>query len=108
MNLQLKNRYIRDDFLSYLDDFLPNFKKDVRKVDKTSLKITNDVVYLGEDPQLKLAVFELKHASTFDARVTLSLDGFRLLKNHGINRALIAYTSADDPGWRLSFVTITL
>ena len=108
MNLQLKNRYIRDDFLSYLDDFLPNFKKDVRKVDKTSLKITNDVVYLGEDPQLKLAVFELKHASTFDARVTLAFDGFRLLKNHGINRALIAYTSADDPGWRLSLVTITL
>lgn len=106
MNLQ--DAYSREDFINFVKDFLPNFQVDIRKGDKNNLKITNELVYLGESKELKLTVFELTHTSSSDARVALSNDGFRVLKNHGFSRALIAYRPEKSNDWRLSLLTATL
>lgn len=106
MNLQAA--YSREDFLNFVKDLLPNFQVDIRKGDKSNLKITNELVYLGESKELKLTVFELIHTSSSDARVALSNDGFRILKNHGFSRALIAYRPVEGDDWRFSLLTATL
>lgn len=105
MNLQ--NKYSRDEFLSFISSFIPNFGKDIRKVDTRGLKTTTDAVYLGESPDLDLAVFELTHTSSSDARVTLATEGFKLMKDSSNFRALIAYVPEKSNDWRLSLMTAT-
>lgn len=105
MNLQSK--YSRDEFLSFISSFIPNFGKDIRKVDTRGLKTTTEAVYLGESPDLDLAVFELTHTSSSDARVTLATEGFKLMKDSANFRALIAYIPEKSNDWRLSLMTAT-
>ncbi|MBU0614186.1 N-6 DNA methylase [Patescibacteria group bacterium] len=105
MNLQQK--YDREDFLSFLKNFVPNFKADVRHVNGNSLQVTKEVHLLGNCEALDLEIFEVTHSSTADARVTLSMDGFRIMKNSATYRALIVYRSEKDDDWRLSLMTAT-
>ncbi len=107
MNLDLNKPYSRDSFLEFLDDFLPDFSKDIRPANKAGLKVSNEVKYLGESEDLDLAVFELIHTSSNDARVSLATDGFKLMKDSGTYRALIAYKSESEGEWRLSLLTAT-
>lgn len=106
MNLQAA--YSREDFLVFLRDYLPDFSKDVRGADKTGLRVTQEITYLGESQDLNLSIFELQHKSSIDARVSLSKDGFRLMKNHQLNKALIVYLPKESVDWRLSLLTATL
>jgi len=106
MNLQAV--YSREDFLVFLRDYLPDFSNDIRGADKTGLKVTQEITYLGESPELNLSIFELHHNSSIDARLLLSKDGFRLMKNHQLNKALIVYLPKESVDWRLSLLTATL
>lgn len=105
MNLQ--NKYSRDEFLNFISSFIPNFSKDIRKVDTRGLKTTTEAFYLGESSDLDLAVFELTHTSSSDARVTLATEGFKLMKDSSNFRALIAYIPERSNDWRLSLMTAT-
>ena len=105
MNLQQK--YNREDFLEFQRQFLPDFKKDLRPVNKNGLLVTKDVFLLGQSDQLDLQVFEFTHTSSTDARVSLAADGFRIMKNHAISHALAVYQSESSDDWRLSLMTAT-
>ncbi|MCF7886387.1 MAG: Eco57I restriction-modification methylase domain-containing protein [Candidatus Marinimicrobia bacterium] len=103
MNLQ--GKYARDDFISFLQSFIPQYSKDIRPVHEKGLKATENASYLGESRQLELSVFELTHTSSNDARVTLARDGFRIMKNSAVYRALIVYQQKNNDDWRLSLMT---
>jgi hypothetical protein len=59
-------------------------------------------------PSLDLPVFEIKHKSENDPRVTLSKEAFRILANYGKQQALILFTSTKAANYRLSLVTLDL
>lgn len=103
MNLQ--GSYSREDFLEFIKTFIPGFKKDIRKFDPTSLKVSKEVFYLGESPDLDLAVFEITHSASSDARVSLATDGFRVMRDSANYRSLVAYRPENETEWRLSLMT---
>jgi methylase of polypeptide subunit release factors len=104
----LKQKYNREGFLEFQKQFLPDFKKDIRRVTSDGLKVTENVVLLGQSEQLDLHVFEFTHNSTTDPRVSLTSDGFRIMKDHAITQALAVYQSENSEDWRLSLMTATL
>lgn len=103
--MNLNENYSRDDFFDFLNSFIPNFKKDIKRTDVRGLKVTKEAFYLGESEELDLAIFELTHNSSTDARVTLAMDGFRLMKDSASYRALVIYTAKKGSDWRLSLMT---
>jgi len=105
MNLQ--QRYNREDFLAFLKTFVPNFKADVRRVNGNNLQVTEEIYSLGSCVDLDLEIFELTHSSSADARVALSMDGFRIMKNSATYRALVVYRSENGDDWRFSLMTAT-
>lgn len=103
MNLQ--QDYSRENFLTFLRSFIPDFQSDIRNVNIKNLKATKEAFYLGESAELDLSIFELKHISSSDARVTLATDGFRMMKESSVFRALIIYKPTEGSDWRLSLMT---
>ncbi|MBW8015121.1 MAG: N-6 DNA methylase [Planctomycetes bacterium] len=55
-----------------------------------------------------MPVFEIKHHSENDPRVTLSRETFRILASHGKEQALILFISTKTANFRLSLVTLEL
>jgi hypothetical protein len=66
------------------------------------------VVKIGEVPSLDLPVFEIKHKSENDPRVTISKEAFRIIANYGKQQALILFVSTADANFRLSLITLDL
>lgn len=99
---------------AYLDFFrntlLPNdFEITEESVDlgfKTSY--ITDTIKIGEVPSLDLPVFEIKHKSENDPRVSISKEAFRILANYGRQQALILFISTKAANYRLSLVTLDL
>src|SRR3989339_421821 len=105
MNLQ--QPYNRDAFLDFIRTFLPGFAQDIRTVVTNKLQVTKNACFLGEADALDLSIFEITHSSNTDARVSLSMDGFKLMKTSAVYRALIVYRSDNSDDWRLSLMTAT-
>lgn len=103
MNLQLK--YNRDDFLVFLKSFIPEFTRDIRRIDTNGLQVTKEASYLGKSEIIDIDIFEITHSSSVNARVALAKDGFRVMKNSAIYRALVIYHASEDEDWRLSLMT---
>jgi adenine-specific DNA-methyltransferase len=106
--MMLQKKYNRDDFLTFQKQFLPDFTKDIRPVDLRGLQVTKDVVQLGYSDQLDLKIFEFTHTSSSDPRVSLTRDGFRVMKDSATYLALAAYHSDNSNDWRLSLMTANL
>lgn len=105
--MKLNEPYLRQDFTDFINQFLPDFEKDVRKASFESLGATDKVAYLGKSKKLDLQVFELTHKVSPNARVALATDGFRIMKQSASFRALIAYHTDETDDWRLSLMTLT-
>ena len=105
MNLQ--TAYDRDTYLEFLRTFVPGFKEDIRSAVADKLQVTSKAYFLGESEDLDLSVFEITHSSSTDARVSLSMDGFKLMKTSATYRALIVYRSENSEDWRFSLMTAT-
>lgn len=103
--MNIEKKYNRDDFLAFLKSFVPGFTRDVRSVGTSGLQSIKEVSYLGESAELELAIFELTHLSSSDARVALAMDGFRVMKGSATYRALVIYCSGKGEDWRLSLMT---
>lgn len=108
-NTFLEKPYSQEEFLQYLSEFLPDFKKDIRSASQLkSLTITDKVNFLGLSDELNLEVFEITHRKSLDARVSLATDGFRIMKQRGVYTALAVYKSLNSDNWRLSLMTTSL
>lgn len=66
------------------------------------------ITKIGQIPSLDLPVYEMKHKSENDPRVTLSKESFRILANYGKQQALILFISTAAANFRLSLVTLDL
>ena len=63
---------------------------------------------IGENSDLNLQLLEVVHSSTNDARVSLSKEIFRIMRDNAWQNALIAFVPADNKDvWRLSFVKMS-
>lgn len=106
--MQLNNFYQRDDFIKFLEeDFLTDFKKDIRPVKTNSLTSIKKAQYLGESKNLYLQVFEFIFEGSANKRVALTKDAFSVMKSSKIYNALAVFHTEDSEDWRFSLLTTT-
>jgi hypothetical protein len=91
-----KDRLLPDDFLPAEEEVHLHFKS----------KYFSKVTFLGKCPSLELNVYEIRHQSANDARVSLSRDSFKLVSNYTENNALILFVPENNSNYRLSWVSI--
>ena len=106
--IQLNNSYNRDDFLKFLEDnFLADFKKDIRPASTQGFSSIQKAYSLGRSESLDLQVFEFSFEGSPNKRVTLTKDAFQVMRSSAIFRALAIFHSPDSDDWRLSLMTAT-
>jgi len=106
--MQLNNDYQRGDFLKFLEeDFLTDFKKDVRPVNIGGLSSIQEANYLGESRSLGLQIFEFLFKGSPNKRVALTKDAFSVMRSSAIFRALAIFRSPNNKDWRFSLMTAT-
>src|SRR5260221_8542221 len=106
--MQLNNTYNRDDFLKFLEEnFLTDFKKDVRPASTQGLSSIQKAYSLGRSERLDLQVFEFSFEGSPNKRVTLTKDAFQVMRSSAICRALAIFHSPNSDDWRLSLMTAT-
>ena len=110
--MEFNKAYNRQEFLKFLqnqflpEDFIP---AEEQVMFSTQMKYTTEAVKLGSSSTLDLVVYEIKHTSHHDARVSLSKEAFRLLNEEVEDRALIIFVPEDNnDNYRFSFIEITL
>src|SRR6266567_7534302 len=106
--MQLNNTYNRDDFLQFLDEnFLTDFKRDVRPASTQGLSSIQKAYALGRSKRLDLQAFEFSFEGSPNKRVTLTKDAFQVMRSSAIFRALAIFHSPGSDDWRLSLMTAT-
>lgn len=109
--MDISKSYERDSFLSFLRDrFLPDdfesFEPNCKKVNiNKSNPVITEAVKLGVCKSLDINVYEFKHNSGNDPRVTLSREAFGILNTDSMPNALAVFYNEDSSQWRLSLIT---
>ncbi|MDR1896454.1 MAG: Eco57I restriction-modification methylase domain-containing protein [Prevotellaceae bacterium] len=110
--MDISKSYERDEFLSFLRDrFLPDdfesFEPNYKNINTNkSNAVITEAVKLGLCKSLDMSVYEFKHHSGNDPRVTLSREAFSILKNNDSSpNALSVFYNEDSSQWRLSLIT---
>lgn len=110
--MEFNKAYNRQEFVSFLQNsFLPeDFIPVLTPVTiRTQLNYTTQVVKLGSSASLDLVVYEVRHNSKNDARVSLSKEAFRLMADEMEDRALVIFVPEDNSdNYRFSLIEITL
>ncbi|MBV6477750.1 MAG: hypothetical protein HGGPFJEG_00494 [Ignavibacteria bacterium] len=107
--MNFKNHYNKSDYISFFrDHFLPNDYSEEDEI--LSLEFTpshiKEVTLIGKVESLELKIYEAKHSSEYDPRVSLSKDIFRIMRNYSSKKAIILFISDNSPNYRLSLATI--
>jgi Alw26I/Eco31I/Esp3I family type II restriction m6 adenine DNA methyltransferase len=100
----LSNPFDQDEFIQFIEDFLPDFALDQRKVDPGSSGFL-EVVRLGQSSSLRTSVFVIRSKKQVKNRISLTNNSFKIMKAHQIYRALVVYVNEDETIWRLSLLT---
>ena len=110
--MDFSKAYNRHEFVRFLqNNFLPeDFVPTVEPVAfRTKMTYTKEAVKLGSSESLDLVVYEVKHTSKNDARVSLSKEAFRLLADEMEDRALVIFVPENSSdNYRFSFIELTL
>lgn len=110
--MDFSKTYNRQDFVNFLQNsFLPeDFVPTEKPVElRTKMTYTREAVKLGVSAVLDLVVYEVRHNSKNDARVSLSKEAFRLLADEMEDRALVVFVPEDNnDNYRFSLIEITL
>ena len=109
--MEFNKAYNRTDFVNFVrTEFLPeDYLENIQLQNPEGVfNYSKTVTKIGECPSLALDVYEVKHNSYHDARVSLSRESFRILNQCSWNeRALIAFVPKDNPSnYRISLVCI--
>lgn len=110
--MEFNKAYNRQEFVNFLqnsflpDDFIPG---EIPVEFRTKMNYTRQAVKLGSSESLDLVVYEVRHNSKSDARVSLSKEAFRLLADEMEDRALVIFVPQDNSdNYRFSLIEITL
>lgn len=110
--MEFNKAYSRQEFVRFLQNsFLPeDFVPSEEEVwFRTKMTYSTEAVKLGTCPSLELVVYEVKHRSRHDARVSLSKEAFRMLADEMKDRALVVFVPEDsNENYRFSLIEITL
>lgn len=110
--MEFNKAYNRQEFVTFLQhSFLPDdFVPAVEPVTfRTKMTYSTQAVKLGTSAELDLVVYEVKHTSKNDARVSLSKEAFRMLADEMEDRALVIFVPEDNnDNYRFSLIEITL
>lgn len=109
--MEFNKAYNRQEFVKFLHHFLPDdLTYDETPVEfRTKMYYTRQAVKLGSSDSLDLVVYEVRHTSKNDARVSLSKEAFRLLADEIEDRALVIFVPEDNSNnYRFSLIEITL
>lgn len=110
--MEFNKAYSRQEFVRFLQNsFLPeDFVPSEEEVwFRTKMTYSTEAVKLGTCPSLELVVYEVKHRSRHDARVSLSKEAFRMLADETQYRALVVFVPEDsNENYRFSLIEITL
>lgn len=110
--MEFNKAYNRQEFTYFLqnsflpDDFIP---AEEAVCFRTQMTYSTQAVRLGSSAELDLVVYEVRHKSKNDARVSLSKEAFRMLADEMEDRALVLFVPEDNnDNYRFSFIEITL
>lgn len=110
--MEFNKAYNRQEFVNFLqnkflpEDFIPTLEP---VTFHTQMTYSTQAVKLGYSSELDLVVYEVKHTSKNDARVSLSKEAFRMLADETEDRALVVFVPEDNSdNYRFSFIEITL
>lgn len=93
---------------NFLKDFLPDYQLDERSVRTPDKSILTEVTQLGVSRKAEVTVLEAECEETdTNKRITITQAAFKVLRDHGIRNAIIAFHDGADQ-WRLSLLTSTL
>ena len=110
--MEFNKTYNRQEFINFLQNsFLPeDFMPSTIPVEfRTKMKYTTQAIKLGSSDSLDLVVYEVKHTSKNDVRVSLSKEAFRMLADEMEDRALVVFVPEDNSdNYRFSLIEITL
>lgn len=110
--MEFNKAYSRQEFVNFLQNsFLPeDFIHTETPVEfRTKMAYTRHALKLGTSAALDLVVYEVRHNSKNDARVSLSKEAFRLLADEMEDRALVVFVPEDNnDNYRFSLIEITL
>ena len=110
--MEFNKAYSRREFVRFLQNsFLPeDFVPSEEEVwFNTKMIYSTEAVKLGTCQSLELVVYEVKHQSKHDARVSLSKEAFRMLADEMKDRALVIFVPEDsNENYRFSLIEITL
>ena len=109
--INLFTEYKREEFISFLSDFLPEGVKFFNK----SLDISKDfnlfleATLLSEIKSLNdLKIIEIEHNTSINKKITLSREIFRLLSTYAYSNALVILKSKDNSNFRFSLILSSL
>lgn len=110
--MEFNKAYNRQEFVTFLqntflpEDFLPTEEP---VTFYTKMTYSTQAVKLGTSAELDLVVYEVKHRSKNDARVSLSKEAFRMLADEMEDRALVIFVPEGNyDNYRFSLIEITL
>ncbi len=110
--MEFNKAYSRQEFVRFLQNsFLPeDFVPSEEEVwFRTKMTYSTEAVKLGTCQSLELVVYEVKHRSKHNARVSLSKEAFRMLADEMKDRALVVFVPEDsNENYRFSLIEITL
>lgn len=110
--MEFNKAYNRQEFVNFLQNsFLPeDFIPTVESIPfRTKMTYSTQATKLGSSSELDLVVYEVRHTSKNDARVSLSKEAFRMLADEMEDRALVIFVPEDNnDNYRFSLIEITL
>lgn len=106
--MEFNKAYNRQKFITFLQNsFLPeDFIPAEESVSfRTQMNYSTQAVKLGSSSELDLVVYEVRHTSKNDARVSLSKEAFRMLADEMEDRALVIFVPEDNnDNYRFSLI----
>lgn len=106
--MNLNEKFSQNNFLDWIDELLPDFERDIKKVDvPKSFTDVSKIESLGKS-SIGVMIFTIQMVSDpTRRRVSITKDSFNLLKNYSVQNAIIAYFCPNFGQWRLSLLTST-
>jgi hypothetical protein len=109
--IKFNEKYNHEGFIDFLNGFLPEDfteKEEDIIINKERYKEITKAKILGFSESLDLYVLEMDHSRENDPRIAIATDGFKILADHWMHKALVVFKNSDSENYRLSYLTISL